>query len=100
MHTSSASWLCIILHAGITQFSTQGYIAEMRYINGDSGDLPNAKIFPLRDGETSTCDLLLRFEPAFQAEVRISQLLMGYALLPAPLGLSHQSTFSSEISYT
>ena len=41
--------------------------SEMRYINGDSGDLPNAKIFPLRDGETSTCDLLLRFEPAFQA---------------------------------
>ena len=43
---------------------------------------------------TSCCIL----EPGFQAEVRIVQLLMGYALLPALLGLSHQSTFSSEIS--
>ena len=50
----------LILHAGINQFSAQGYVAEMRYINGDSGDLPNAKIPPLRDGEASTCDLLLR----------------------------------------
>ena len=47
MHTSSASWLCFILHAGINQVSAQGYVAEMRYINGDSGDLPNAKIPPL-----------------------------------------------------